>query len=154
MHPPASESVTALAKRAGTLPTIGGKYFALAMLFTMNLLNYVDRYSFFAAGTHIQGELHIDDSWYGVLGASFMIVYTIVSPLMGWMGDRYNRKALLAGGVGLWSLATVGTAFSSDFYQMFFWRALLGVGEASYGVIAPALLADLFSVEKRGRAMG
>ncbi len=32
------------------LPTIGGKYFALAVLFAMNLLNYVDRYSFFAAG--------------------------------------------------------------------------------------------------------
>ena len=83
-----------------------------------------------------------------------MIVYTIVSPLMGWLGDRYNRKLLLAGGVGLWSLATVGTAFSSDFYHMFFWRALLGVGEASYGVIAPALLADLFPVKERGRAMG
>ena len=37
---------------------------------------------------------------------------------------------------------------------MFFWRALLGVGEASYGVIAPALIADLFPPEKRGRAMG
>ena len=83
-----------------------------------------------------------------------MIVYTIVSPLMGWLGDRYNRRMLLAGGVGLWSLATVGTAFSADFYHMFFWRALLGVGEASYGVIAPALLADLFAVEERGRAMG
>src|SRR5262249_24134393 len=135
-------------------PTIGGKYFALTILFSMNLLNYVDRYSFFAAGTHIQRELHIEDSWYGVLGASFMIVYTIVSPLMGWLGDRYNRKALLAGGVGLWSAATVGTAFSSDFYHMFFWRALLGVGEASYGAIAPALLSDLFSVKERGRAMG
>ncbi len=83
-----------------------------------------------------------------------MIVYTIVSPLMGWLGDRYNRKVLLAGGVGLWSLATVGTAFSTDFYHMFFWRALLGVGEASYGVIAPALLSDLFPVKERGRAMG
>ena len=58
---------------------------------------------------------------------------------MGWLGDRYNRKVLLAGGVGLWSLATVGTAFSADFYHMFFWRALLGIGEASYGVIAPTL---------------
>ena len=87
-------------------------------------------------------------------GASFMIVYTIVSPLMGWMGDRYNRKVLLAGGVGLWSLATVGTAFSADYYHMFFWRALLGIGEASYGVIAPTLLSDLFPVKERGRAMG
>ena len=120
----------------------------------MNLLNYVDRYSFFAAGTHIQKDLHIDDYWFGVLGVSFMIVYTLVSPPMGWMGDRYNRKLLLAGGVGFWSFATVGTAFSADFDHMFFWRALLGMGEASYGVIAPALIADLFPVKERGRAMG
>ncbi len=133
---------------------IGSRYYALAILFMMNLLNYVDRYSFFAAGTHIQKELAIDDKWFGVLGASFMIVYTVISPFMGIMGDRYSRKGLLAGGVGLWSLATVGTAFSSNYAHMFFWRALLGVGEASYGVIAPALLADLFPVKDRGRAMG
>ena len=56
--------------------------------------------------------------------------------------------------MGLWSVATVGTAFSHGFSQMFFWRALLGVGEASYGVIAPALLADLFAPKHRGRVMG
>ena len=83
-----------------------------------------------------------------------MIVYTIVAPFTGWLGDRFNRKLLIFGGVGLWSLATVGAAFSADFYHMFFWRALLGIGEASYGVIAPALLADLFPVNERGRAMG
>lgn len=140
--------------RTALLPAIGGKYFALTVLFLMNLLNYVDRYSFFAAGTHIQKELEIKDLRYGILGASFMIVYTIVSPAMGWLGDRFNRKLLIAGGVGLWSLATVGTAFSRNYSHMFFWRALLGVGEASYGVIAPALLADLFPIRERGRAMG
>jgi predicted MFS family arabinose efflux permease len=138
----------------GFLPTIGGSYFALAALFSMNLLNYVDRYSFFAVGRHIQNDLKISDSGYGYLSASFMIVYTIVSPLMGVLGDRYNRRVLLASGVSLWSVATVGTAFSVGFYDMFFWRALLGVGEATYGVIAPALLADLFEPRHRGRAMG
>jgi MFS family permease len=83
-----------------------------------------------------------------------MIVYTIVSPFMGWLGDRYHRRALLAGGVALWSFATLGTAFSYDFWHIFFWRSLLGIGEASYGVIAPALIADLFPVRERGRAMG
>jgi len=153
---PLSRPDSSIAPAPGTsiLPTIGGAYFALAVLFGMNLLNYIDRYSFFAVGTQIQRDLHVDDFWYGVLSASFMIVYTLVSPLMGWLGDRYNRRMLLAGGVGLWSLATVGTAFSADFYHMFFWRALLGVGEASYGVIAPALIADLFATNRRGRAMG
>ena len=51
----------------------------------------------------------------------------------GW-AIAINRQVLLAGGVALWSLATVGTAFSADFWHMFFWRALLGIGEASYGV--------------------
>ena len=136
------------------LPTIGGSLFALAVLFSMNLLNYVDRYSFFAVGTQIQSDLHINDDGFGLLGAAFMIVYTIVAPLMGWLGDRYSRRVLLAGGVGLWSFATVGSAFAQNFPQMFFWRALLGVGEASYGVIAPALLADLFPPRHRGRVMG
>jgi MFS family permease len=140
--------------RSALLPTLGGKYFALTVLFLMNLLNYVDRYSFFAAGQKIQNELAINDFRFGILGSAFMIVYTIVSPAMGFMGDRLNRKLLIAGGVGLWSLATVGTAFSENYIHMFFWRALLGIGEASYGVIAPALLSDLFPLRARGRAMG
>jgi len=154
MSSPSSGSLDDPSVRASRLPTIGGPYFALAVLFGMNLLNYIDRYSFFAVGTQIKRDFEIDDFWYSVLGVSFMIVYTVVSPAMGWLGDRYHRRRLLAGGVALWSFATVGTAFSLDFNHMFFWRALLGIGEASYGVIAPTLLADLFPIEKRGRAMG
>jgi MFS family permease len=145
-----------LASERGTriLPTIGGKGFALAVLFSMNLLNYVDRYTFFAVGTQIQHDLHINDYRLGLLYSSFMIVYTLVSPIVGWLGDRYHRRGLLCFGVGLWSLATVGTAFAHSFHEMFFWRALLGVGEASYGVIAPTILADLFPAKDRGRVMG
>src|SRR6516165_233040 len=120
-----SDSSVAVAPRTSIIPTIGGPSFALAILFGMNLLNYIDRYSFFAVGTQIKRDLTIDDKWYGVLGGSFMIVYTIVSPLMGWLGDRYDRRMLLAGGVGLWSLATVGTAYSHSYNEMFSCRALL-----------------------------
>src|SRR4051812_7326742 len=154
MQSPSTSSTLASEPGPGILPTIGGKYFALAVLFSMNLLNYVDRYSFFAVGTQIQQDLKIRNFQLGVLNASFMIVYTFASPLVGWLGDRYHRRGLLAFGVGLWSLATVGTAFAHNFREMFFWRGLLGVGEASYGVIAPTLLADLFPAKDRGRVMG
>ena len=128
--------------------------FALVVLFSMNLLNYIDRYVFFSAGPKIQSDLEFSNSDFGILSVAFMVVYTIVSPFVGWMGDRYHRRRLIAFGVGLWSVATVGTAFASSYYEMFFWRALLGIGEASYGVIAPALLADLFPPKRRGRVMG
>ncbi|MCA1685785.1 MAG: MFS transporter [Planctomycetia bacterium] len=154
MQSPTTDPSVSSDRPHGLFPTIGGKYFALAVLFSMNLLNYVDRYSFFAVGTHIKHDLKINNQGYGVLSASFMIVYTLVTPMMGWLGDRYNRRVLLASGVGLWSLATVGTAFSQSFAEMFFWRALLGLGEATYGSIAPALLSDLFSPRSRGRVIG
>src|SRR3954466_8318964 len=115
MQFPSTRSSTGIEQSRGFPPTIGGKAFALAVLFSMNLLNYVDRYSFFAVGTLIQRDLHIGNFWLGILNSSFMIVYTLTSPLVGWLGDRYDRRSLLAFGVGLWSLATVGTAFSHNF---------------------------------------
>jgi MFS family permease len=134
--------------------TSPGAAFALAVLFSMNLLNYVDRYVFSSVGPAVIRDLHLSDSGFGILNAAFMVVYTLVSPLVGWMGDRYERRRLLGFGVGLWSLATVGTAFAANFGEMFLARALLGVGEASYGVVAPPLLADLFAPRHRGRVMG
>jgi len=143
-------------------PGVGGRssaflrspFFALAVLFSMNLLNYIDRYVFFSTGPRISRELGFSDTRFAVLSVSFMVVYTIALPLVGVLGDRYSRRKLLSFGVALWSLATVGTAFSVGFWDMFFWRALLGIGEASYGVIAPTLLADLFPPRHRGRVMG
>ena len=83
-----------------------------------------------------------------------MVVYTLVSPLVGWLGDRVQpqaaarlRRRPLERGDGR-------DGVRRGFNDMFFWRALLGVGEASYGIIAPALLADLFSPKQRGRVMG
>ena len=95
-----------------------GAYFALAVLFTMNLLNYVDRYVFAAVGESIKKDLELTDFKYGILAGAFMVVYTILSPVIGVMGDRYSRRKLVAFGVGLWSVATVGTTFSADFYRM------------------------------------
>jgi MFS family permease len=128
--------------------------FALAVLFSMNLLNYVDRYVFAAVGPAIIRDLGVTKAGFGFLGSSFIIVYTIVSPFVGVLGDRYDRRKILAFGVALWSVATVGTAFARTFNHMFLARAVLGVGEASYGVIAPTLLADFFDARRRGRVMG
>jgi MFS family permease len=154
MQSPTTDPVLAPGRPVGLFPTVGGKYFALLVLFSMNLLNYVDRYSFFAVATQVKRDLHISNTRYGILSSSFMIVYTLVTPLVGWLGDRYTRRGLLASGVGLWSVATVGTAFSNGYGDLLFWRALLGLGEATYGSIAPALLSDLFSPRARGRVIG
>ena len=125
----------------------------LLALTSMNMLNYIDRYVITALLPNIQKDLGLSDGAGGMLGTAFMVVYFVVSPFFGWMGDRGKRPLWLAIGVGLWSLATAAAGFANSFVSLFIARASVGIGEAAYGTISPSLLADYFPPEKRGRIM-
>ena len=86
----------------------------------------------------------------GWLSTWFLISYSLVSPFMGYAGDRMRRTWLLGLGVGVWSLATVGSGLAASYGQLSVARAFLGIGEATYGVIAPTILMDLYPA-RRGR---
>src|SRR5437588_2355031 len=130
-------------------------YAVLVALFAMNLLNYIDRFILAAVLGQIQKDpaFLIDDFQAGLLSSAFFLSYTIFSPGMGFLGDRIKRKYLLAGGVGLWSLATYGSGLAASYEQMLLARCLLGIGEASYATLAPAMIGDLFSRDRRNRAL-
>ncbi len=95
--------------------------------------------------------LSLSDTQLGSLFTGFIVVYMLTSPIFGRLGDRARRPRLLAIGVAIWSVATALGGFARNFAALFAARAAVGVGEAAYGTIAPALLADSFPREKRGR---
>ncbi len=95
--------------------------------------------------------LSLSDTQLGSLFTGFIVVYMLTSPIFGRLGDRAKRPRLLAIGVAIWSVATALGGFARNFAGLFAARATVGVGEAAYGTIAPALLADSFPRAKRGR---
>lgn len=125
----------------------------LALLCGMNLLDYIDRNILAAVLPHIQGEMGLSSLQAGALGPAFLIAYTAFAPLMGWAGDRYNRTRLLVCGVGLWSLATIGSGFADTYGHLVLARSLLGIGEVTYGTLAPTILADLYPRARRGQVL-
>jgi len=125
--------------------------YALAVLTFINLFNYLDRWILPAVLESIRHELHFNDTQLGLLATGFIIVYMLTSPIFGSLGDRRKRPPLIALGVAIWSIATSLAGFARGFATLFTARATVGVGEAAYGTIAPALLADHFPLEKRGR---
>ena len=127
--------------------------YALAVLTFINLFNYIDRWIVAAVVEPIKHDLGLSDTQIGVIGAGFMIVYGLTSPVFGALGDKGVRPRLIAIGVAIWSLATGLAGFARGFWTLFIARSTVGVGEAAYGTIAPALLADQFPYEKRGRVM-
>jgi len=126
--------------------------YALAVLTFINLFNYLDRWVVAAVVESIKrSELHLSDTELGLVGTGFIFVYTLTSPIFGSLGDRRSRPPLIAIGVALWSIATALAGFARGFTSLFSARSAVGIGEAAYGTIAPALLADSFPLEKRGR---
>ncbi len=126
--------------------------YIMIVLTTINFLNYIDQRLLSAVLESIKAEWTLSDAQGGLLGSVFVIVYTLCAPV-GFLGDRMKRKNLIAGGVLLWSLATVAAAFARNYQELLIARALLGVGEACYATIAPSIIADLYSKDRRSRKL-
>ena len=122
-------------------------------LFAMNMLDFLDRNMLMAMQPQIKGELGISNFKWGLLTSIFLVSYSLFGPVMGWLGDRFRRTWLIGLGVGVWSLATIASGLAHSYGQLALARSVLGVGEATYGVIAPTILVDLFAREKRARLM-
>jgi len=126
--------------------------YGLAILTFINLFNYLDRWVVAAVVESIKhSELALTDAQLGLVGTGFIFVYTLTSPIFGALGDRKSRPPLIAVGVAIWSIATALAGFARGFATLFGARSAVGIGEAAYGTIAPALLADSFPLNKRGR---
>ncbi|MGH7633790.1 MAG: spinster family MFS transporter, partial [Gemmatimonadaceae bacterium] len=127
-------------------------WFALVVLTLMNLLNYLDRYVSAPIGESLrESPLHVNDKQFGLLASAFLIVYMIAAPFFGERADRRSRPRLIAIGVGFWSIMTALAGLATNYPSLLGARAAVGIGEAAYATIAPALLADLFPERLRGR---
>jgi MFS family permease len=126
-------------------------YVVLATLTAMNLLNYIDRYILASVIEPVQHDLGIANSDHaaGIIASVFLVSYSIFSLPVGWLGDRMPRKYLVAFGVGVWSLATFLSGHVRSYEEMLAARVVLGIGEASYAVLAPGIIGDLFSRSRR-----
>jgi len=134
-------------------PHISAALVTLALLIALNLLNYVDRYILPGELSLIQNEFHATDQQMGALTTALFITYMLTAPLTGWLGDRFRRKPLIIAGAILWSLATLATAWVHDYWTLYFRHAIVGVGEATFGIFAPAVLADFYPERDRNRIL-
>ncbi|HYA85732.1 MAG TPA: MFS transporter [Nitrospirota bacterium] len=127
--------------------------YALLLLLSVNLLNYIDRQVLYAVFPLVKEDFHLSDTALGFLGSAFMICYMVSAPFLGWLGDRMSRVKLAAGGLAVWSCATGGAFFVTAYPALFIARTTVGIGEASFGTVSPGLLTDYYPQETRGRVL-
>jgi len=127
---------------------------ALALLTTLNLLNYVDRSVLFAVQPLVQKEFHLSNTQVGYLTSAFLAFYMIAAPFTGPLADRFSRKRIIIFGAIFWSALTLLTAITHTYWELLIRHTLVGVGEATFVTIAPTFVADLFPERLRGRIFG
>lgn len=141
-----------------TRSTQSGAASALALLLAINLFNYIDRQILAAVEPLIAAQFFSatdEDAMAktGLLATAFLLSYMLLAPVFGWLADRFPRWWIVAGGVGLWSVASGWSGLATSFGMLLLTRVFVGVGEAAYGPAAPTIISDLYPVARRGRML-
>jgi MFS family permease len=136
-----------------TTACTSGATYAVVILSLMNLLNYLDRWVPSIVKDLFKADLKLTDAQTSLPLTGFIFIYMLTSPIFGALADRWPRKVLIAAGVGLWSLATGAGALAVGFWTFLLARAFVGIGEAAYATLSPALLSDFYPPARRNRVL-
>ena len=128
----------------------------VALLVPVALLNYLDRQMLASMKFSVMQDIPdiaLEANW-GKILALFKWVYAFLSPVGGYLADRYSRRHVIAGSLFVWSVITWTTGQVSSYEGLLATRALMGVSEAFYIPAALALIADFHRGHTRSRAVG
>jgi MFS family permease len=124
------------------------------VLFCASVVSYLDRYILSLFVGPIRSEPGLSDTQVSLLqGVDFALFYAVMGLPFGRLVGRYTRKYLVVAGILVWSAMTMLCGLSTSFWQLFFARMGVGVGEACLGPAAFSMIADCFPHARRGRAL-
>jgi len=140
-------------RSAGGYPSRLIAWYTVIVLLAAYTLSYMDRTIISLMVDPIKADFGLTDTQFSLLqGVAFAVMYTSFGLPMGWLVDRMSRKLIMIAGVLTWSAATIGCGMARSFGQLFGWRVMVGVGEATLTPAAESTIADLFPPDRRAGA--
>jgi len=100
-------------------------------LFTLAMINYVDRVALSVASKPIADEFGLSPVVMGYLFSSFLWTYLLCLMPMGILVDKFGSKIVNAAGITVWSAATMLTGLAPSYVALIATRLAMGVGEAT-----------------------
>lgn len=131
-------------------------WIVVALLWFVALLNYMDRQMLATMRPSMEQDIPelVSGENFGHLMAIFLWIYALMSPISGIIADKMNRKWLIVGSLFVWSLVTYAMGYATNYQQVYWLRALMGVSEALYIPAGLSLIADYHQQKSRSLAIG
>jgi predicted MFS family arabinose efflux permease len=128
--------------------------YVLVMLTLAYVFNFADRQLLVILQESIKEDFNLSDTQLGLLsGFSFALFYVALGIPIAQYADKRNRRNIVAGSLGLWSVMTAISGLTGNFIQLLLTRIGVGVGEAGGSPPAHAMISDYFPPEKRARSL-
>lgn len=128
-------------------------WYVVALLATCNFLNYAQRNVLFAAYDDLRAQFHATNAELGLLGTVYMGAHALATLPAGWLGDRMDRRRLLAIAAILWSGGAAIAAVAPDLVSLGVARGLTGLATAAVVPVANAIIADVFPAERKASVL-
>lgn len=137
-----------------TTSKLNRAWLVVGLLWVVAALNYLDRLMITTMRDPIVAAIPMSDAQFGLLTSVFLWVYGSVSPLGGFLADRFSRSKVIFGSLLVWSVITWLTGHVKTFEQLLWTRAVMGISEACYIPAALALISDYHRGPTRSLATG
>src|SRR5687767_4287363 len=129
-------------------------WLVVVMLLPVALLNYLDRQMLAAMKYSVMEDIPsiASEANWGFMLGQFKWVYAFLSPVGGYVADRFSRRLTICGSLFTWSAVTGWTGRVATYDELLWARSLMGVSEAFYIPAALALITDYHRGPTRSRA--
>jgi MFS family permease len=131
-------------------------WLVVLLLLPVGLLNYLDRQLLASMKFSVMADIPTiasEANWGRMLG-QFKWVYAFLSPVGGYLADRFGRRHTICASLFVWSAVTWATGHVTSYDGLLLTRSLMGISEAFYIPAALALIADHHLGPTRSRAVG
>ena len=85
---------------------------------------------------------------------SYQIVYAVLLPVFGQIGDKYGRKRCLVAGLFVFAAGSLLSGFSWNLASLVFFRIVQATGAAAIFPNGVVTATSQFPQEHRGKIMG
>ena len=128
----------------------------VALLAPVALLNYFDRQMLAAMKSSVMQDIPSvgSDANWGLMLGQFKWVYAAMSPIGGYLADRFSRRWTICASLLAWSVITWLTGHATTYEQLMWSRSAMGISEAVYIPAGLALIADYHFGTTRAKAVG
>lgn len=135
-------------------PIANFRWAIVALLFAATAISYVDRQVLTVLAPTLRDNLGISNTGYASILTAFLLAYTFMQPVTGWLIDRIGTRLGFALIMAWWSAAAVLHAFGTSVATFAACRFLLGMGEAGSWAACVKAVTEWFPRRERGLATG